>query len=92
MPIHGKMRQVGGGRPGALPLDPTGAVGPRPHFVGSETGIRSARVGRGQGMARTAINWFIGPRPFIVAGGPFSSNSLIALCYRQKLPLASRLL
>jgi 23S rRNA (adenine2503-C2)-methyltransferase len=25
-------------RPGALPLDPAGAVGPRPHFIGSESG------------------------------------------------------
>ena len=29
-------------RPGALPLDPTGAVGPRPHFISSEIGIGCA--------------------------------------------------
>ena len=27
------------GRPGALPLDPAGAVGPRPHFICSDSGI-----------------------------------------------------
>jgi O-antigen biosynthesis protein WbqV len=30
---------VSEGRPGALPLDPAGAVGPRPHFICSESGI-----------------------------------------------------
>jgi hypothetical protein len=31
-------------RPGALPLDPAGAVGPKPHFICSEIGIDREQV------------------------------------------------
>ena len=40
------------GRPGALPLHPAGAVGPRPHFICSETGIGCEAMGRTQSSAR----------------------------------------
>ena len=40
------------GRPGALPLDPAGAVGPRLHLMVSECGIGSATARQIQDSAR----------------------------------------
>src|SRR5580698_4839351 len=52
-------------RPGALPLDPAGAVGPRPHFICSEIGIGCATAGQ----IHSAASRGLPPRSANAGGG-----------------------